>query len=166
MKPCLTAELHRIYAPVVYLALPDFGMWAAQNGRGHWSCPAPLPAKCIPVGRGCSVHTRAFSTTTLAALAYLIPDAGPFAPPLHRTPTRGTGFDRKVGFAARARHQKSNRSCGSAGMTGLARRGCLRLAWRVTIRAVSASDLWARRRPQTTSRAWRAAVTGSTTGAG
>lgn len=163
MKSCASAELHRIYAPVVHLTLPEFGLWAARNGYGHWSYPAPLPAKSIPVGRGCAVHTRALATTPCAAMAHLVPDAGPFAPPVHRAAASGTGFDRKVGFAALPGHQKSNRSCGSA---ALALRGRLRLAWRVTMRAVSASDLWARRRPQTTSRARRAAVTGSITGAG
>jgi len=163
MNPCAFAEPHRIHAPVVHLTLPEFGLWAVRNGYGHWSHPAPLPANSIPVGRGCAVHTRALAATPHAAMAHLVPDAGPFAPPVHRAAAGGTGFDRKVGFAALPGHQKSNRSCGSA---GLARRRRLWLAWRVTIRAVSASDLWARRRPQTRSRARRAAVTGSTTGAG
>lgn len=163
MNPCSAAELHRVYAPLVHLALPELGMWAVHCGDDQWSCPAPLPAKCIPVGRGRAAHTRPLATAAFAAIADLIPDAGPFAPPLHRSPAGDAGFDRKVGFAALPGHQKSNRSCGSA---GLALRGRLRLAWRVTMRAVSASDLWLRRRPQTTSRAWRAAATGSTTGAG
>src|SRR6056297_3044790 len=93
---CADAGLPNIPARFLDLYAPCSVPWAG----------ATSPVKRIPTGRGFPVHTSrcAHPTAAVRAMTHLVPDLGPFAPPLHRATTRGAGLDRQVGFSAGARH--------------------------------------------------------------
>ena len=87
----------------------SFTFWAQSDPVGGG---VPSPVKRIPTGRAFLVHTSrlAAAPTPLAAMAHLVPDARPFAPPFHRPPTGGADLDRQIGFPGGPRHLRDPNS--------------------------------------------------------